>query len=163
MQRIVNQIHKLLIQNRKTIAVAESCSGGWLSLLLTQTPGSSGYFILGIVAYSNKAKQRILKIPLALLAKKGAVSKEVAQKLAQSVRKLAKTDFGIGITGIAGPTGATPQKPVGRVFIAIDSKTRKICKKFHFKGNRTTVRKKAALKSLELLKKIERKNRTLKN
>lgn len=151
MKEILNQIHKLLIKKNKNIAVAESCTGGLVCNLLTQVSGSSHYFILGIVAYSNKAKKDILKIPAGLIAKKGAVSKEVAQKLAQGIRRLAKTDFGIGITGIAGPTGSTFKKPVGRVFIAIDSKKNKLCKKFIFRGSRITVRKRAALKSLELL------------
>lgn len=152
MEHIINQIHKSLIKNKKTIAVAESCTGGLLSSLLTQISGGSQYFILGIIAYSNKEKQRILKIPSVLILRKGAVSKEVAIIMAESVRKLAKTDFGIGVTGIAGPTGGTPQKPIGTVFIAVDAKNKKICKEFHFIGNRNTVKKKAVLKSLELLK-----------
>jgi len=151
---IVNQIHGILIKNKKTVAVAESCTGGLLSNLLTQISGSSQYFILGVVAYSNKAKVNILRIPAHLIAKKGAVSKGIAQKMAQSIRKLAQTDFGIGITGIAGPTGATPKKPIGTVFIAINSRNKNICKRYHFKGNRFAIRKKAALKSLELLRAI---------
>lgn len=152
MEPLINQIHRLLIKNRKTIAVAESCTGGLLSNLLTPLPGSSQYFILGVVAYSNKAKEGILKIPHSLITKKGAVSKAAANRMAESIRKLTKTDFGIGVTGIAGPTGGTLQKPVGTVFIAIDSKNKKICKKFHFTGNRISIRKQAALKALKLLK-----------
>ena len=110
------------------------------------------YFILGAVTYSNKSKEGILNIPPALIAKKGAISQEVAQRMAQSVRKIAKTDFGIAITGIAGPTGGTPQKPVGTVFIAVNSKTKTICKKFHFSGSRTVIRNKAALSALKFLK-----------
>lgn len=151
MQDMINQVHKLLIKRKKTIAVAESCTAGLVSTLLTQVSGSSKYFILGVVTYSNKAKEALLKIPANLIAKKGAVSQEVAQKMAQSIRRLAKTDFGIGITGIAGPTGGTSRKPVGTVFVAIDSKNKIICRKFHFIGNRITIRKKTALKALELL------------
>lgn len=154
MKHVVNQIHKFLIRFKKTIAVAESCTGGQLSNLLTQIPGSSQYFISGVVAYSNKAKETILKIPHPIIAGYGAVSKDVANLMAKSIRKIAKTDFGIGITGIAGPTGGTPNKPVGTVFIAINSENKKICKKFHFKGSRMAIRKGAALKSLELLKEI---------
>ena len=150
-QHIVEQIHSFLIKKQKTIAVAESCTGGLLSNLLTDLSGSSGYFILGVIAYSNRAKIKILKIPAGLIAKKGAVSKEAAAKMAQSVRKLAKTDLGIGITGIAGPTGGSPKKPVGTVFIAVDSKSKKICQKFHFNGSRAVIRKKTVLKTLELL------------
>jgi PncC family amidohydrolase len=152
MEAIVNQIHKSLLKKRKTIAVAESCTGGLLSSLLTRNPGSSKYFILGVVTYSNKAKETLLKIPHSIIAKNGAVSKPVAKLMAERIRKIAKTHFGIGITGIAGPGGLTPQKPVGTVLIAIDSKYGKICEKYHFRGNRLAIRKKAALKSLELLK-----------
>lgn len=148
----LKQIHLRLRQRFKTVAVAESCTGGLISGLLTQTPGSSAYFILGIVAYHNQAKQKLLNIPERLLSKKGAVSQAVAQKMACAVRKLAKADLGIGVTGIAGPQGATPGKPVGTVFIAVESKHKKICQKFIFKGNRRSIRKKAAHKALELLK-----------
>jgi len=151
MEHIVSQIHKLLIKKKKNIAVAESCTGGLLCNLLTQIPGSSEYFILGIVAYSNKAKEDILKIPRDIIAEKGAVSKEVAEILAKSVRLTAKVDCAIGITGIAGPGGGSKEKPVGTVFIAIDAKNKKICKKFNFSGSRITIRKKSAIKALELL------------
>ncbi len=152
MKRIINQVHKLLIRNKKTIAVAESCTGGLLSNLLTRIPGSSKYFILGVVVYSNQAKENILKIPANIIDRYGAVSKDVARLMAKSVRAIAKTDFGIGVTGIAGPSRVAFKKnPVGTVFIALESKNKKLCKKFHFAGNRLTVRKKAALKALELL------------
>jgi len=151
MQDIVNKIHKLLIKSNKKIAVAESCTGGLLSKLLTDLSGSSNYFILGIVAYSNQAKVINLGVPSNLINNKGAVSKEVASKMALEVRKHARTDIGIAITGIAGPTGGTPQKPVGTVFIALDSKKKKICRRFNFRGSRNIVRKNAALKAIEIL------------
>ncbi len=153
-QDIVRQIHILLIKNKKTIAVAESCTGGLLAGLLTRNSGSSQYFILGVVAYSNKAKEIILKIPRSLIKKYGAVSKTTAELMAQNIRRIANTDFAIGLTGIAGPKGRIPGKPVGTVFVAIDSKKKKICKRFVFKGIRALIRKKAALRSLELLKKM---------
>lgn len=156
MERIAKQIHRLLIKKDKNIAVAESCTGGQLCHLLTEIPGSSKYFNLGIVAYSNRAKESILKIPKNTIAEKGAVSQEIAKLLAKSIRLIAKTDFGIGVTGIAGPGGGTKEKPVGTVFIAVDSKNKTICEKFHFTGNRPTIRKKSALKALELLKEIIR-------
>ncbi len=146
------QLHKLLIKNHHTIAIAESCTGGLLSAALTAIPGSSKYLLLGVVAYSNKAKQNVLKIPKSIIALKGAVSQATAQNMAQSVRRIAKSDYGIGITGIAGPTRGTAQKPVGTVFIATASKYQTICKEFHFSGNRATIRKKSATKALELLK-----------
>lgn len=153
-QPLINQIHKLLIKRQKTLAVAESCTGGLVSNLLTRISGSSRYFILGIVVYSNQSKERILGVPRKIIARKGAVSKEAAAYMAERIRVIAKTNFGLGITGIAGPTGATLKKPVGTVFIAIDAKNKKICKNFHFTGSRNVVRKKAALKSLALLKKM---------
>lgn len=152
MREFIDELHKFLIKARKTVAVAESCTGGALSNLLTQTPGSSHYFILGIVAYSNRAKISILRVPTKLITAKGAVCRKVARNMAQSVRKLAKADFAIGITGIAGPTGGSKQKPVGTVFIAIDSKNKRICKRLNFKGSRSIIRKKTALAALELLK-----------
>ena len=151
MQHLINEIHKRLKKSRKTVAVAESCTAGLLSTLLTQLPGSSQYFILGVVTYSNRAKEAILKIPHSVIVKNGEISKIVATTMAQSIRKIAKTDFGIGITGIAGPTGGLPGIPVGTVFIAVDSKSKKVCKKSLFAGSRTTIRKKSALKALELL------------
>lgn len=152
MERIIDQIHKALIKKKKKLAIAESCTGGLLSSILTHLSGSSKYFIVGVIAYNNKVKESILKVPAGLIRRKGAVCAEVAAKMAQSARKLAKADFGLGITGIAGPTGGSQRKPVGTVFIALDSKITGICKEFRFSGSRTSIRKKAALKSLELLK-----------
>lgn len=152
MERIIGQIYKLLIKKEKNLAVAESCTGGLASNFFTQAPGSSRYFILGIVAYSNKAKMSILKIPEHIILQKGAVSEVVATLMARAVRLIAGADFGIGITGIAGPTGGSKEKPVGTVFIAVDSKDNKICKRFLFKGSRIRIRETAALGALELLK-----------
>lgn len=151
-QNIVIQIHKLLIEKNYTLATAESCTGGLIAKLLTDLSGSSKYFILGIISYSNQAKIKILQVPSKLILKKGAVSQEVALKMADAVKKLAKTDFGIAITGIAGPGGGSAKKAVGTVFIAITGKNQKTCAKFNFKGNRDTIRRLAALKSLKLLK-----------
>ena len=163
-QDIISQVHTSLIRNKKTLSVAESCTGGLLSSLLTELSGSSKYFTLGIVTYSNKTKEKILGIPLSILASKGAASEDVAKLMAQKVRRLAKTDFGIGITGIAGPTGCaeahtgasfsagcgTLRKPVGTVFIAVAAKNKTICKKFRFKGSRSNIRTKSVLKALQI-------------
>ena len=151
MQNLIKQVHIRLLEKGKTIATAESCTAGLLSSLLTQFPGSSQYFILGIATYSNTVKENILRIPASIIRKKGAVSKEVALLMAKNIRNLAKADFGISITGIAGPTGGTFQKPTGTVFIALSTKNKNICKKFVFKGNRNSVRKQAGLKALQLL------------
>ena len=154
MKRIVEKINYLLIKKRKTLAIAESCTGGQVSKLLTEIKGSSRYFVLGIVAYSNYAKEKILKIPHSIILKEGAVSPKTTQLLASSVRKLACTDIGIGLTGIAGPTGQTKEKPIGTIFIAIETKEKAFCRRFLFKGTRSGIRKKAAIKTLELLKEV---------
>ena len=151
---IVSEIHRLLLKNGRTISVAESCSGGLTSSLLTRLSGSSGYFILGIVTYSNQAKTRILHIPGSLIRTKGAVCREVATKMSKSIRRLGKTDFGIGITGIAGPTGGTSQKPVGTVFICVDRQKKNLCKRYRFTGSRKQIQRKAAIEALRLLKKL---------
>ena len=154
MQNIAGYIHKSLLKTGKTIATAESCSGGILSGLLTQSSGSSRYFTLGVVSYSNQAKIRILKIPASTIAKKDEVSQEVASLMAKNIRRIARTNLGIGITGIAGPTGARPGKPIGTVFICVANENKTICKKFIFRGNRVSIRKQSALKALQLLKQI---------
>ncbi len=150
----IQALHSLLIRKGKTVAVAESCTGGLVSEMLTRTPGSSAYFLLGVVAYSNAAKKNILKVPRRIIAQKGAVSQEVALLLAAKVKKISQAHFGIGITGIAGPQGARPGKPVGTVFIALEGDNRQICRRFVFTGKRDTIRKKAARKALALLKTI---------
>jgi PncC family amidohydrolase len=154
MQDIVKQTHKLLIQKKMTIAVAESCTGGLLSSMLTRYSGSSAYFLSGAVVYSNKAKRDLLQIPAKLIDSHGAVSKQVAIAMATNVRKLAKADLGIGITGIAGPTGGTAEKPVGTVYIAVASAKKIICKRHNFRGSRSSIQKQAALAALGTLPKV---------
>jgi len=150
MQPLEVQIHNLLLEKGKTIAVAESCTGGLLSKTLTDISGSSKYFILGVVPYYNSAKKKLLKIPASIISKKGAVSREVALRMAQEVRKLGKADIAIGITGIAGPSGATRAKPVGTVFIAIATPSKGFSKRFHFSGTRSAIRQKIVVQALKL-------------
>jgi PncC family amidohydrolase len=150
------EIAKILKRKKLTISVAESCSGGLLSNKLTNISGSSEYFIGGVVAYNNSTKIKILKVPKELLKKYGAVSEEVAKKMAENVRKITNTDIGISTTGIAGPTGGTKEKPVGLVFIGISDEKRTIVEKFNFKGKRLEIKEKTAISSLKLLKKFLR-------
>lgn len=145
---------KKLSSCAKTLAVAESCTGGLLSHLLTNVPGSSKYFVLGVVTYSNALKTKLLKIPKGLILKYGAVSEQVCLKMASGVRKTAGADFGIGITGVAGPSGGSKEKPVGTVFIALDAKNKKICRKFLFKGNRLQIKMKSAKEALRLINQL---------
>lgn len=161
MQDIIRQIHTLLLRTKKTVAVAESCTGGMLSSLLTSRPGASAYFVLGTVVYSNQAKHTALSIPLSLINRHGAVSKPVAEAMALAVRKLGKTDIGVGITGIAGPAGGTARKPVGTVYIAAAGRNRMICRKFNFRGSRTSIRKQASVAALKSLVTILKKRGTL--
>ena len=140
-----------LIKNSKTLTLAESCTGGLVAHQLTNIPGSSKFLKLGIVAYANEAKMKLLKVPEKTIHRYGAVSRPVALLMAKGARRLMKTDFSVAITGIAGPGGATPQKSVGLTFIAIGYGHKQICKQFTFKGNRRQIKKQASEKALEIL------------
>ncbi|OGX24634.1 MAG: hypothetical protein A3D10_00465 [Omnitrophica WOR_2 bacterium RIFCSPHIGHO2_02_FULL_48_11] len=149
--RLEEKVARRLFRQKKTIALAESCTGGLLGHRLTNISGSSRYLKLGLVVYSYEAKEKLLKIPRQTLRQYGAVSDPVTTQLAQNVRKILKTDFGVGITGIAGPTGATKTKPLGLVYIAVATKRKIICVKYLFKGSRISIKTQAADKALQLL------------
>ncbi len=153
MPSFIHQVHRLLTKSKTTLSVAESCTGGLLSSLLTKISGSSKYFKMAMVAYSNEAKVRFLKIDRKVIKNKGAVSKEVALEMAKAIRKIAKTNLGVSLTGIAGPSGGTGKKPVGLVFIAIADKKKSNYWRFKFKGRRESVRIQASLAALRLIKK----------
>ena len=154
MAKIARQIHKILINNKKTISVAESCTGGLLSKLLTDLPGSSKYFIMGLVAYANPVKIAGAGVDVKILVKYGAVSQQVARQMAEGIRTLVGADIGVAITGIAGPTGGTRSKPVGLVYIALDRKGRTtLVKEFHFKGSREEIKFRATQASLDIIRK----------
>ena len=146
-------VFRLLGKRKKTVSVAESCTGGTVSSELTRFPGSSRQFNVGIVAYHNRIKQKILKVPAAVLAKEGAVSTVVAKAMAQAARRLGKTDLGLGITGILGPTGGTKKKPVGLVYMALATPRQTLCYEYRFQGDRAIIRRRATLTALELLRK----------
>ena len=135
----------------KTLATAESCTGGLIAHTLTNVPGASDWFKGGVIAYANEAKTAFLGVPASLIKDQGAVSAPVAKAMAEGARKRFKTSFAIATTGIAGPTGGTPQKPVGLVFIAIASAHKTIVKKFLFKGTRSTIKKQAAEQAIRSL------------
>lgn len=134
-----------------TLAVAESCSGGLIAKRITDIPGSSEYFILGVVTYANSAKERVLGVPGELLEKYGAVSHEVAAAMAEGVRTLSGSHIAIATTGIAGPDGGTAEKPVGTVFIAIASAVGCEVFRHRFAGNRESIREATAEAALMLL------------
>lgn len=135
-----------------TIAIAESCTGGLIAERLTDVPGSSKYFIEGVVAYSNDAKTRTLGVEPMLLLEHGAVSGPVAEAMAEGVRKRAGTDFGLSVTGIAGPDGGTDDKPVGLVYIALVDDVQTQHRRLVFPGDRSLIRWRASQAALDLLR-----------
>jgi PncC family amidohydrolase len=149
--RIEEKVAQSLITTKKTLAIAESCTGGLLANRLTNIPGSSNFLKFALIAYSNDAKIKLLKVPQEIIRKYGAVSTQVAVSMAQKARKSLKTDFGIGITGIAGPTGGTKAKPVGLTFIAVCTEAETLCLECHFQGSRKTIKTQAATQALRLL------------
>jgi nicotinamide-nucleotide amidase len=140
----------LLRERRLTIAVAESCTGGLLASRLTDVPGSSDYVERGVVCYSNRSKTEMVDVPEAMIAEHGAVSEPVALAMAEGIRARARTNIGIGVTGIAGPGGGSPEKPVGTVAIAVvvDGETR--VRTFQFIGGREMVKFQAAQSALNM-------------
>ncbi len=150
--KIEINVGKALRKRDLTLAIAESCTGGLISSRMTDSSGSSDYFAMGIVAYSDKIKENILGVSPVLLQKYGAVSKQVALEMAKGARLLAKTDIGVGVTGIAGPTGGTKKKPVGLVYIALVMDKKRIVKEFHFKGSRWDIKLQASEAGLNLIK-----------
>lgn len=151
-QALEDIVGKILTRNKMTLALAESCTGGLVANRITSVSGSSFYFKEGIIAYSNKAKTELLGISAKKLKKYGAVSKEIAREMAKAVRKLAKTDISVGITGIAGPTGATRKKPIGLVYIALYDDKINIVKECRFEGNRQEIKHQASTVSLDLIR-----------
>src|SRR5438552_3669919 len=141
-----------LVMNQKTVAVAESSTGGLLAERLTRTPGSSKYFLGGAVCYSNTLKVRLASVPENLLEKHGAVSKPVARAMAEGIRRNTGADIGVGITGIAGPGGGTAEKPVGLVFISMADERGTEVREFRFPGDRARVRLWATQAALELIR-----------
>lgn len=134
-----------------TISAAESCTGGLLSAALTDLPGSSNYFKGSIVAYDDGIKCSLLGLAKGLLTRYGAVSKETAFSMAFGAKRRFKTSIGVGITGIAGPSGETATKPVGLVYIALIAKNKRIVREFHFKGTRKMIRERSRDAALKLI------------
>jgi len=144
----------LLFKNKCTVSVAESCTGGLVSHKLTNVPGSSHYFNRGIVAYSNQAKMDILGVPENVIRDFGAVSSESAVAMAEGVRRISRTDIGLSVTGIAGPSGGTPEKPVGLVFIGYSDKARSFSERHQFSQERLWNKKRSSAAALDLLRRV---------
>jgi len=143
---------KLLIEHGITISLAESCTGGMIASRLTDVPGISKVFNRGIVSYSNEAKMENLSVSPETLEKYGAVSRQTAIEMAEGVRKTAKTDLGISVTGIAGPDGGTDQKPVGLVYVALADKSGCDCRELRLTGNRDRIRNMTTLYVFDMIR-----------
>ena len=150
-----------LARRKLRLALAESCTGGLLSKLLTDVPGSSAYFAGAVCAYANEAKVSLLGVSAETLATKGAVSEEVAREMAAGARERFLADVALATTGIAGPDGGTSEKPVGLVYIALSSKDYMSVRRYHFEGGRDEVRQEAARAALSLI--LEHLRGTIKN
>jgi nicotinamide-nucleotide amidase len=145
-------VGRALTIKQYTLAVAESCTGGLLAQRLTDVPGSSAYFLEGLVTYSNAAKERLLGITPELLHPHGAVSEEVAAAMAVGVRERSGANIGVSITGIAGPDGGTDEKPVGTVFVGLAGDAHREVKKLQLFGDRSEIRWRATQSALDLVR-----------
>jgi nicotinamide-nucleotide amidase len=144
-------IGDLLRKKGWTLSFAESCTGGLICDRITNVSGSSDYFMGGMVTYSNESKAKHLGIPLNYIKNHGAVSPQVAKKMAQGVRKTFDTTFGLSTTGVAGPTGGTKRSPVGRVFIGLTAGKKVLVKKLDLTGTRREIKEESARLSLKYL------------
>ena len=152
MKKFPQKVVKLLGKKNFKISFAESCTGGLLSSAITSVSGSSKVFALGLIAYSNKSKNNILKIPKKILRKYGAVSYEACLSMVRNLSKISKTEISLSITGIAGPKGGSRKKPIGLVYIGIKKRNKTLVKKHLFKNKgRFYIQKAAVNKSLDLI------------
>jgi nicotinamide-nucleotide amidase len=153
-QKLEKIIGELLVERGSTLSLAESCTGGMIAHLITSVPGSSRYFMGSVVAYSNKIKEKVLGVSTESLATYGAVSEQVVSEMASGVLKHFGTDYSIATSGIAGPDGGTPEKPVGLVWIAVASREKIITERFNFGNLRETNIQRASLTALNMLRKL---------
>lgn len=156
------ELGEVLRKGALTVSVAESCTGGMVGTLITDVPGSSAYFLGGVIAYSDDVKRDQLGVPAALLKRVGAVSSEVAKAMAEGVRSRFETDLAAGVTGIAGPDSDGSSKPVGLTYIAVASARGTSAHEYRFAGDRWSNRRQAALETLRLLAEEARSSPRLK-
>ena len=148
----IQLLHKKLIKKKLTISVAESCTGGLLAHNLTKLANSSKYFRMGLITYSNEAKIKILKVNKNLIKKYGAVSKECCKSMVQNLSKISKSKINVSITGIAGPSGASKNKPVGLVYIGIKKGKTILIKENRFKSiNRNSIQKSTVREVIKII------------
>jgi PncC family amidohydrolase len=148
LERVVGELLRL---RGLTLSVAESCTGGLLGHRLTNVPGSSDYFVGGVVAYAYDAKERVLNVRHDTLYDYGAVSEQTSLEMARGVRRLFLTDVALSVTGIAGPGGGMPDKPVGLVYIALSARDREVCRQFVWDSDREGNKAHSAQAALEML------------
>ena len=146
-----HQLIDTLKEKKLTISTAESCTGGLISRLITDVPGSSEVFIGGVVSYSNEMKMKWLGVNQETLEKYGAVSEQTVGEMLNGIMRETGSDLAIAVSGIAGPTGGTTEKPAGTVFIGVVFQERKDVKKYLFQGSREDVRMKSAMKVVEMI------------
>ncbi len=149
---IENVVVRLLMAQKKTLALAESCTGGTIAHRVTNVPGASAVFLGGVVSYANAAKEKFLGVRAETLRQHGAVSEAVAREMAAGAREKFGSDFALAVTGIAGPGGGTPEKPVGTVFIALASAARRGSQKVLESVGRATFKQVTATQALEWLR-----------
>lgn len=148
---ILDKVHHELISQNLTLATAESCTGGMLASKITSVPEASRYYKGSIIAYSNEIKEILLHVPKQILQKHGAVSKQVAEIMAENLLKVMQVDCSVAITGIAGPAGGTPEKPVGTVYICVANKNKKISRLFNHPKDRISIQEYSTRQSLIML------------
>ena len=149
--RLEGELGKRLKEKGLTISVAESCTGGLLASRITDVAGASAYFLGGVVVYQNDVKKRLLAVPEQVLADTGAVSEETARAMARGCRQLFGSNIGVSITGIAGPTGGSAEKPVGLTYIAVTTPAAGRCECFHWVGDRASNKEDSIRTALEMV------------
>jgi len=147
---LAERLGEALSQRRWTISTVESCTAGGLAYRITEVPGASAYFLGGVVAYDNRVKVEWVGVPERLFDDHGAVSREAAAAMSENGRSRFGTDLCLAITGIAGPGGGSPEKPVGTVFVSVSDRSETRAERFHFDGNRERVRQHAVDAALEM-------------
>jgi len=152
MSTLEEVVARLLTNQGLTIAVAESCTGGLIAHRLTNVPGSSAYFVGGVVAYANEVKEQVLGVSGETLAAHGAISEETVREMARGARRLFDTDVAISAAGIAGPTGGMPQKPVGLVYVALAASDQERCEWHLWQGDRLENKQQTSEAALEMLR-----------
>jgi len=145
------RIGRILRERRMKIAVAESCTGGLIANRITNIQGASDYFDMGFVTYSNDSKELYLFVPEEVIAEKGAVSSEVAKEMAEGLKETTEADVALSVTGVAGPGGGTPEKPIGTVYAGLASKDGTFVRKFLFSGDRLSIKEQTSEEALKMV------------